>query len=134
MFSVALLLLFALAIIPLSILVDPTPRGVIVRDLEGNNITRITEGQQITLNVAFADNSSISQPFIGLLEMRDTDGVTIFLGWQSGALQSGSETMFGMSWIAEKAGDYQIRQFALSNLTSPVVLEAVVVTNITVYD
>ena len=134
MFSVALLLLFALAIIPISILVDPTPRGVVVRDLEGNYVTSITTGQQVTLNVAFSINSSVSQPFIGVLEMRDADGVTIFVGWQTGTLQNTRQTEFSMSWIAEKAGDYQIRQFALSNLTSPVVLDIVTTTNIKVYD
>ncbi|MGI0049831.1 MAG: hypothetical protein ACREAW_09850 [Nitrososphaera sp.] len=41
-------------------------------------------GKQATLSLVIANDVDHTQQFVELVEVRDSDGVTVFLAWQSG--------------------------------------------------
>jgi hypothetical protein len=79
-------------------------------------------GTQLVLSTS-AENNLGSQEYVVIIEARDENGVTVFLGLQSGS--SNIET----SWTPEEAGNYQIRAFAISSLEAGHVLSGVAVSN-----
>lgn len=106
-------------------LVDRTPSPAAVYDLRGNLLDQITAGQQVILSKSFVDSRNVPQPFVAIFEVRDSDGFTVYLTWQSGTTAAGGHVDASASWTAEDIGVYDVRTFSLSNLTSPVVLDVV---------
>lgn len=93
-------------------------------------------GKQAMLSTVITNNSDQLRSFVGLLEVRESDGVTVFLAWQSGILYPNSQTKIGVSWTPDRPGDYEVRTFAVShldlNLGSPHVLSEVEMLEFTV--
>jgi hypothetical protein len=89
-------------------------------------------GKQTMLSLVITNDADHMQQFVELVEVRDTDGVTIFLAWQSGTLGSNSHTQIGISWIPERPGDYAARTFAISNFDNPQVLSQVSESNFSI--
>jgi hypothetical protein len=87
-------------------------------------------GSQITLSINITNNNSVAQPFMALIEVRDSTGVTVFLALQSGTLEPSGSTEIGAAWQPEDAGTYQLRTFAVSGLME--VLSPVASSQITV--
>jgi hypothetical protein len=69
---------------------------------------------------------------VALIEVRDSDGVTIFLAWQIGQLAGGDRTQVGLSWTPEDQGDYTVRTFVISDLNDPDILSEVSESDVTV--
>jgi hypothetical protein len=109
-----------------------TPSAPSVRDASGGTVGTITEGQQVVLTTTVTNNADDELPFVALLEVRDSSGITVYLAWQTGVMDAGDRTEVGLSWTPEDSGDYSIRTFVISNLNNPQVLSEVMTTNITV--
>jgi hypothetical protein len=109
-----------------------TPSAPSVRDASGGAVGTITEGQQVVLTTTVTNNADDELPFVALIEVRDSSGITVYLAWQTGVMNADDRTEVGLSWTPEDAGDYSIRTFVVSNLNNPVVLSEVMTTNITV--
>lgn len=104
-----------------------------VLDPLGRPVGRITSGQQVVLSSVVKSHVTETQPFVVIVEVRDADGITVYLAWQSGIMSSDRSSSYGMSWIAESPGDYQIRRFLVNNMTNPQVLGPVITTEIQVF-
>ena len=89
-------------------------------------------GKQATLSLVITNDGDHTQQFVELVEVRDSDGVTVFLAWQSGTLDPNGQTQIGISWIPERPGDYAARTFAISNFDNPQVLSQVSESDFTV--
>jgi hypothetical protein len=63
--------------------------------------------------------------FVVFIEVRDSNGVTIFLQYHASTLKGPGHTELGSSWLAPDNGTYEIRVFAISNFTRPEVLTSV---------
>lgn len=92
----------------------------------------ISAGQQLTLSSTVTSPSPAELAFVAIMEVRDSDGITVFIGWQSGTLHPESPGEIGMSWIPQDRGDYQVRTFIISDLIDPQVLSAVTLSEVTV--
>ena len=68
------------------------------------------------------NNENIERPFTMLVEARDSNGVTVFLGFLIGTLNPESSSEMGISWKVDAPGEYEIRSFAISNFTKPEIL------------
>ena len=102
---------------------SPTPIALKITDAHGISLTKIATGQQVTISNEFSSNyEGEQQPFIGLFEIRNSDGVTAYLAWQMGIIEPGGHTSIGFSWMPEMADTYEIRAFAITNLENPEVL------------
>ena len=92
----------------------------------------ISAGQQLTLSSTVTSPSPAELAFVAIMEVRDSEGITVFIGWQSGTLHPESPGEIGMSWIPQDRGDYQVRTFIISDLIDPQVLSAVTLSEVTV--
>jgi hypothetical protein len=97
-----------------------TPGKPVVKDIVGMILPSIAVGQQAILSTAIANNNDASQPFVALVEVRDSQGMTVFLEWQTGTLNPSGEAEVGLSWTPDKAGSYNVRTFVVSSLADEV--------------
>lgn len=109
-----------------------TPSKPALADVTGASITEVTSGQQVVLTTNVKNNDGTSRPFVAIVEVRDSDGITVMVQWQTGTLAPNGDAGVGISWVPESAGEYEIRTFVVSNLSNPQVLSPVVTSNVTV--
>lgn len=93
-------------------------------DMQGERIREAKAGQQIMIiesvrnDIYLDDNKSMTL----LIEVRDQDGVTIYLAWQSAMVSPNDTFSFGTSWIvpddAVTGTVYEARTFALTFIGS----------------
>jgi hypothetical protein len=102
------------------------------QDVTGETLDEISAGQQVVLTTNVVNNNAGSQPFVALIEVRDSSGITVYLAWQTGLLPANGQAQVGLSWTAENPGDYTVRTFVISDLASPDVLSKIAETDITV--
>jgi hypothetical protein len=81
-------------------------------------------GTQLVLSTT-AKNNFNAQGYVVIIEARDENGITVFLGLQSGTEASDGSSNIETSWTPEAAGKYQIRTFAISSLENGRVLSGV---------
>ena len=80
------------------------------------------------------------QDYSSIIEIRNSDNVTVFLGWQTGILEPDSfgcvlcKNAMELSWTPNEIGNYTIRTFVLSDLEEPRILSGVKETSIGVVD
>ena len=106
----------------------------IITDNEGNSIELITVGKQVTISKSFRTTIDSSRPFLALFDVRDSDGVSVYIAWQTGMVIPRNDVVVGISWMPEEAGDYEIRTFLISDWTNPEVLSPVASTNLKVME
>jgi hypothetical protein len=109
---------------------EPSPPSL--KDISGNEIDEVGVGQQVVLSTTIQNNNDEPQPFVALIEVRDSDGITVFLAWQTGTLNANGEAEVGLSWTPEEAGDYTVRTFVISELAAPDILSPVAESETTV--
>ena len=109
-----------------------TPSEPALVNVDGSSVTEITEGQQVVITTDVQNNQDQPRPATVIVEVRNSDGITAYLQWQTATIAANGEIQVGLSWIPEGAGDYEIRTFVVSNLTTPQVLSDVVTSDITV--
>jgi len=65
-------------------------------------------------------------PFVAFIEVRDSNGVTQYLAYQSGKLSEQIDhTEIGASWTPSSAGMFSLRTFAISDMENPMILSQV---------
>jgi hypothetical protein len=102
-----------------------------LRDIFGDEIGELTVGTQVVLSTTIRNNNEVSRPFLAIVEVRDSSGITKSLEWQTGSLNPGGSADIGISWTPENRGAYQIRTFVISDfdqleILSPVAISEVV--------
>jgi hypothetical protein len=91
-------------------------------------------GSSLTLSTNVTNNNNDQQLFVALIEVRDSNDVTVFLSWQTGTLEPRASADIAVSWLSNNVGTYQIRTFTLSsiNLEGAEVLSPVATSDIIV--
>jgi hypothetical protein len=110
--------------------VDIAP--VVPKSISGDTLVIVTQSTQVILSTTVKNTLTVAQPFVTVVEVRDEDGITVFLAWQTGILNANGETEVGLSWTPEEPGDYEVRVLTLSSITSPQILSEIALTNIVV--
>jgi hypothetical protein len=105
-----------------------------VKDRAGNVVTQTTVGTQVLIEgtVDLDCNSSPGDPPVAIFEVRDAEGMTDYLAWQTISVESGEQITTGLSWMPERPGVYDVRFFPIVCLNCPMVLNKVVIYEITV--
>lgn len=52
-----------------------------VHDLDGDLLDQVIVGQQVILSDIFVNERSVSQPYVAIFEVKDSDGFTVYLTW-----------------------------------------------------
>jgi hypothetical protein len=109
-----------------------TPSAPELKDVTGRTLSSLSVGQQAVLSTNIVNNNDESRPFVALVEVRDSSGITVFLAWQTGTLNPSGQAEVGLSWTPEEAGDYEVRTFVISDLANPQILSEVQTSDISV--
>jgi hypothetical protein len=87
---------------------------------------QIMVGQQVALATVVSSTFDREELlFVAIIEVRDSDGVTVSIGWQTGSINPQDNTEVAMSWIPENPGTYELRTFLISSLSNPQILTPV---------
>jgi hypothetical protein len=102
---------------------EPTPP--VFTDLNGDSTRWVTDGQQVVITTTFRNALEEEIAFVGILEVRDANGITVLLAWQSNIVEPSGNKTIGISWVAENSTCYQSRTFAVTDFENPQVLSPV---------
>jgi hypothetical protein len=101
-------------------------------------LDKVPHGTQLDIMASLSSHcyrtvdSQDNYPFTTMMEVRDSDGITIYLAWQIGSMKPWTDSSFGSSWTPEKPGEYMIRAFSMGDLHSTSILSQVLLITITV--
>ncbi|AIF82782.1 hypothetical protein NTE_00702 [Candidatus Nitrososphaera evergladensis SR1] len=104
----------------------------VLKDFSGNELTEVTAGQQIVLSSTVTNNQNTVQPFAAIVEVRDANGFTVYLQWQTGSLNPNGSTNVGLSWTPDVSGTYTARTFVVTDIAHPSALSQISESTITV--
>lgn len=74
-------------------------------------------GDSVMLSTSISNNNDQPQPFVALIEVRDSSGVTVFLALQSGMLEPSGSTDIGVMWQPDQAGRFEVRTFLITSIS-----------------
>ncbi|UVS67911.1 hypothetical protein NWT39_08340 [Nitrososphaera viennensis] len=109
-----------------------SPSNPVLKDFAGQTLTEVTAGQQVFLSTAITNNQDTPQPFAAIVEVRDADGITVYLQWQQSTLTANGKVDVGLSWTPDAPGTYTVRTFVVNNISSPQALSPIAQSTITV--
>lgn len=94
-------------------------------DLSGKPMDEIHTGRSVLITPTLHNNTTAKMEYTVIVEVRDADGITVYLQWASGQLEGGGEKSESMSWIPSAPGTYDVRAFVITNLANPQALSPV---------
>lgn len=91
------------------------------QDLQEEEIQQTEPGRPVMLHFDVHNNRADTRSGIVVFEVRDSDGFTVYIGWQTITVRpNGDYTMTAYwipySWTPSESGEYVIRTFALRGL------------------
>jgi hypothetical protein len=99
---------------------------IVATDQRGNFIKQTTTDSQVLLRADLASMCASAQPAILIFEVRDAQGVTKYLSWQTLMVGAQKHVTTRVSWLApDVPGAYEVRFFKISCLQCPMVLSQV---------
>ncbi|MGI0039916.1 MAG: hypothetical protein ACREAO_08870, partial [Nitrososphaera sp.] len=107
-----------------------TPSAPALANVNGSSVAEVTNGQQVVITSNVKNSDDQARPATVIVEVRDADGITVYLQWQTATIAANGEIQVGLSWIPEDSGDYTIRTFVISELANPMILSEVVTSEV----
>ncbi len=75
--------------------------------------------EQIRIESDLTNNQDRAQSFAYIVQIKDSDGVTVSLGWITGSLSPNQRLSPALSWTPEKSGMYLAEIFVWTSITNP---------------
>jgi hypothetical protein len=85
----------------------------------GNAITTVKENQQILIEADLKNMQQRDQPFAYLVQVENSDGVTLSLTWITGTLAGNQFLNLAESWLPPSSGKYTAQIFVWQSLSEP---------------
>ena len=117
------------AVAPLEQVNSSNPRIV---DSLGNNITTVKANQQVLIEADLKNMQHQDQPFAYIVQVEDSNGVTLSLSWITGTLTGNQSLNLAESWMPPSSGKYVAQIFVWQSLSEPNVLSLPLSTTMTV--
>ncbi|MGI0012046.1 MAG: hypothetical protein ACREBU_01185 [Nitrososphaera sp.] len=91
--------------------------------LEGERVNQVRIGEQVVIMETIRNNVYLSEEksMVGLVEIRDQEGLTLFLAYQTMEISPNGNYTFGVSWRPDSGlanGTYLVRAWALSSFAN----------------
>lgn len=80
--------------------------------------------KQIQITADLTNNQDRDQPFAYLVQIKDTNGVTVSLSWITGQLSAGQTMSPAQSWTPSVEGTYTAEIFVWASIDNPDALSA----------
>lgn len=111
-----------------------TPTLPSFSNLNGDRVETFEVGQQLIIITTFTNEVETGQPYVAIVEVRDSSGITMHLAFQSGVIAPNANTTIGASWVVQEPSEhseyYVARAFAFSSFEDPQVLSIVLESSI----
>jgi hypothetical protein len=106
--------------------------GIRVVDAFGNSLGEVSVDQQVQITSDLANGQDRDQAFAYLVQVQDSNGVTVSLAWITGSLTAGQSFSPALSWIPDASGSYTATAFVWESVDNPTALSPPVSTSVTV--
>lgn len=90
-----------------------------ILDSFGHVLNNVAINQQIQIVSDLINNKSKDQPFAYLVQIQDSNGITVSLSWITGSLSPNQSMSLSQSWTPAIAGTYNAQVFVWQGVTSP---------------
>ncbi len=85
----------------------------------GDKIKEIVTGQPVLVQTKVSNNVNEEQPFVYILQVKDSEGFTVMLTWIKGTMKASADLDAGISWTPEDSGKYSVEVFVWKSLEDP---------------
>jgi hypothetical protein len=99
--------------------------GIVLIDSKGNALSQISIGDQILIQGNLTNKQNKEQPITYIIQIKDTDGNTVFLSWVKAGIQSNQQMNVAVAWTPNTSGDNSMEVFVWESMTNPIPLSAV---------
>jgi N-acetylneuraminic acid mutarotase len=96
--------------------------ALLVIETPVDHVIELSTEQQLRFDRSVQNESENTQPFIYLLQVKDSAGVTVSLSWVEGELLPNGTNRISQSWIPEFSGRYVLELFVWDSMEQPNVL------------
>ena len=103
-----------------------------VVDAFGSSVAEVSVDQQVQIAADVANAQDKEQAFAYLVQVQDSNGVTVSLAWITGSLNGGQSMSPALSWTPSAAGSYTATVFVWESVDNPVALSPTVSVSIDV--
>ena len=103
-----------------------------VVDAFGNSLAEVSVDQQVQIEADLVNGQDGDQSFAYLVQVQDSDGVTVSLAWITGQLSAGQSFSPALSWIPSASGSYEATVFVWESVDNPTALSDTVSVSIRV--
>ena len=103
-----------------------------VVDAFGNSLAEVSVDQQVQIEADLVNGQDGDQSFAYLVQVQDSDGVTVSLAWITGQLAAGQSFSPALSWIPNASGSYEATVFVWESVDNPTALSDTASVSITV--
>lgn len=107
-------------------------RNVSFSDGLGNSANELMANQQIQVVGGLTNNQQFEQPFVYLVQIRNSENSVVKLSWMSGTLRAQDLLDVSQSWIPSMPGDYTIESYVWESIPSMVPISEPNVTHVSV--
>lgn len=97
-----------------------------VFDSKGIQLQSAAVGQNLTLTIINGNDGDINQIFDTVMEIRNSKGVTVYLQFQTRALEPLLTSEVAFAWAPVQKDSYVIRSFTITDLNQPLILSDIV--------
>ena len=91
-------------------------------DTFGSSIDTVAVDQQVQIVADLTSGQDRDQDFAYLIQIQDSDGVTVALSWIAGALVPGQSFSPSGSWTPTSVGTYTVTTFVWESISQPTAL------------
>ncbi|MGI0072544.1 MAG: hypothetical protein ACREA3_01880 [Nitrosotalea sp.] len=90
-----------------------------ILDSMGNMLNKVTLNQQVQIASDLTNKQNKDQPFAYLVQIQDSNGITVALSWITGSLSQNQSLTLSQSWTPTIAGTYTAQIFVWQSITEP---------------
>ncbi len=88
-------------------------------DSTGKLLNKVNVNQQIQVVSDITNQQNKDQPFAYLVQIQDSNGITVSLSWITGSMAPGQILNLGQSWLPTTAGAYTAQIFVWQSISNP---------------
>jgi len=90
-----------------------------ILDSSGNVLNKVLVNQQVQIVSDITNKQNREQPFAYLVQIQDSNGITLSLSWITGALSSNQILSLSQSWMPKTSGTYTAQIFVWQSILNP---------------
>ena len=91
-------------------------------DTFGSSIDAVSVDQQVQITADLSNGQDRDQAFAYLIQIQNSDGVTVSLSWIAGSLSPGQSFSPSASWTPTSVGTYTVTAFVWESIDNPTAL------------